>query len=342
MLPHLHTHLHPACPAPAKTQQFKNNRNMRSYIEEDIDYQTTANYAQDVQYRNAVAAIGRLETDLGGLTINEIWTETEQLREKMKTSPEDLRSCLMAGTASNYLLTKFADKTSDPHRSRLCILTLFALRLIKASPNKDDNPHHDLIEAILKLIGYETERQPYLRHTMKELLDIIDSEGDYNEARGKAVDFGHDILANDNSWNSRLRNIVEAYMQKAYDANIISGGEKALEAFRAVWEALLADRLFVAQMKTPSLGQDFNLLLLFNIYGLMPTWIYDTKVRGGLSLAKTVGYNPTLKNANHCYSKDYFNPNEIAKLNKGIKTQADYDHIKQIIDTHSKSTNNGI
>ena len=305
------------------------NTKMEMEIEEDLDFQSTLDYADDVQYENAVFAIGRIETDRGGLSINEIWDETEKLRELMlRTSPEK-RDTVIIAYASQKLLKKYENRK----RTLMCILTMFALRLIKASKTpKDENPHVGIIRAIVRLLNYYAIKDDQLMEDLRELINTIDTDGDRNEARGKVVEFDDDILSSDDGWRSELRSIVELYKKKADEADIIQHGPEG-DAFDRVWEALLNDDEFVAEMKLPSLGQNFNLLLLFNVYGLMFPWAYNTKVKGAKSLAKTIGYNHNSRNKDKCYSKDYFNIYEIGKLKKGIKSQHMLKHIRDIINS---------
>lgn len=307
------------------------NTNMEMGIGDDLDYQSTLDYSDDVQYQNAVFAIGRIETDHGGLSINGIWAETENLRELMIRTPAEKRETVILVHASQMLLKKYGNCM----RTLMCILIMFALRLTKASKTpEDDNPHVDIIRAIVRQVGYYVKKDEQLMEELRELLTTIDADGDRNEARGEVVGFDDDILKINDVWRSKLNSIVDLYKKKADEAHIIQDGPNG-DAFDKVWEVLLKDNEFVAEMKHPSLSQDFNLLLLFSVFGLMYPWAYNTKIRGAYSLAKTIGYNPKLRNKAHCYSKDYFNINEIEKLKEGIKTQHMLNHIKEIINSCS-------
>lgn len=297
--------------------------------EDELDFQMTLDNSNDVQFQNAVFVIGRIETDHGGLSINEIWKETENLRMRMIRTPREKRETVLLAHAVQKILEKYGHNV----RTLMCILVLFALRLIKASKTPDDdNPHSGLIRAIVRQVNYYAVRDEQLMQDLRELVNTIDTDGDNNEARGKVVKFGEDILAISDDWRSRLRDIVEVYKKKADENNIIQYGA-AGDAFDRVWEALLEDEQFVREMKHNSLSQDFNLLLIFNIYGLMYPWAYNTKIRGANGIAKVIGHNPKSRNKDHYYSKDYFNVNEIEKLNKGIKTQSMLNHIKEIINS---------
>ena len=184
----------------------------------------------------------------------------------------------------------------------MCILILFALRLIKAERDQEKNPHREIIRAIVRLVGERAKQEAALMEDLRRLIRVIDQDGDANEAKGKVVEFGVDILQQKN-WSEELRTIVERYKKGAYEAGIIAN--EAL--FESIWEALLQDNWFVAEMRAPRLEQPFNLRLLFNAYGMIfrrvPSVYYASKIRGGQSLAKRIGE----KEGGRPYSKDYFN-----------------------------------
>lgn len=306
---------------------------MKQKTDSEIEYQETIGYSDDVQYENAVFAIGRVETDKGGLTLNQIWIETENLRRLMQRTPVEKRPIVMADSASRNLLTKYKDESDDPERTQMCILIMFALRLIKASKTIDDNPNKEIIREIVRLVSYRVKRDEEMMKALQELVKTIDKDGDEKERRGHVIEFGVNILSNDDDWNRDLRIIVEKYKQLADKANII-GPTQAGDAFDAVWDSLLADDLFTAEMRESSLGQSYNLLLIFSVYGLMFPWAYSSRIRGAIGIAKTVGHNPEARNKDRCYSKDYFNINEIKKLKQGIKSDQMLKHILGIINKH--------
>ena len=306
-------------------------------IDEELNYRLTIDFSDDVQYENAAFAIGRLETDHGGLTLPEIWKETEEIRQTLIKTPVEKRAVVMEVTISQTLKDKYKEQSDDPVRTQVCILLLLVLRLIKAAPtdqnaDQEKNTNADLIRTIVRIVGYTASHDQQLLEVVNELVDLIDKEGDQNEKRGKVVKFGEDILSNDDDWVDKLRTIVARYKEKADKADIIDCGEGG-DAYDRVWEALLLDEWFVNEMRVQTLNQDFNLLLLFNIFGLMYPWAYKTKIRGAQSIAKVVGYNAELEYKNKFYSKDYFSITLIERLKQGIKTDYFLKHIKEIIKT---------
>lgn len=274
---------------------------MKADENNEMQTQKAHDFLKDVQYQNAVFAIRQIETDRGGLTLREIWEETEKLRERLLGVEGELRDSYLIDWLPNPEKA-YEGISKHPVRTQMCILILFALRLIKAERDQEKNPHREIIRAIVRLVGERAKQEAALMEDLRRLIRVIDQDGDANEAKGKVVEFGVDILQQKN-WSEELRTIVERYKKKAYEAGIIAN--EAL--FESIWEALLQDNWFVAEMRAPSLEQPFNLRLLFNAYGMIfrrvPSVYYASKIRGGQSLAKRIGE----KEGGRPYSKDYFN-----------------------------------
>ena len=274
---------------------------MKADENNEMQTQKAHDFLKDVQYQNAVFAIRQIETDRGGLTLREIWEETEKLRERLLGVEGELRDSYLIDWLPNPEKA-YGGISKHPVRTQMCVLILFALRLIKAERDQEKNPHREIIRAIVRLVGERAKQEAALMEDLRRLIRVIDQDGDANEAKGKVVEFGVDILQQKN-WSEELRTIVERYKKKAYEAGIIAN--EAL--FESIWEALLQDNWFVAEMRAPSLGQSFNLRLLFNVYGMIfrrvPSVYYASKIRGGQSLAKRIGE----KEGGRPYSKDYFN-----------------------------------
>lgn len=274
---------------------------MKADENNEMQTQKAHDFLKDVQYQNAVFAIRQIETDRGGLTLREIWEETEKLRERLLGVEGELRDSYLIDWLPNPEKA-YGGISKHPVRTQMCVLILFALRLIKAERDQEKNPHREIIRAIVRLVGERAKQEAALMEDLRRLIRVIDQDGDANEAKGKVVEFGVDILQQKN-WSEELRTIVERYKKEAYEAGIIAN--KAL--FESIWEALLQDNWFVAEMRAPSLEQPFNLRLLFNVYGMIfrrvPSVYYASKIRGGQSLAKRIGE----KEGGRPYSKDYFN-----------------------------------
>lgn len=288
---------------------------------------------QHAQYINAIHAVWSIETDKGGLPLSKLWEETEWMRHQMLLTQRDNRPFIVADLYGALKQHAEGAKSQCVERSVMCIMMLFALRLVTASKKKDDNPNAKVIRAIVRMLAEKMNTNEERMEEMKRLLQTIDKDGDENERDGSAiVEMGVDILADDADWQQNLLAIVETYIQKA-DKLI---DRQMSDAFDAVWEDLLRDSQFIAEMRESSLGENFNLKLLFNVFGLMHPDYYKSTCRGALTIAREVGANPTLKDQTHHYSKDYFNKYEIEKLNQGFKTDQLLEHVISIIDKHKK------
>ena len=304
---------------------------------EDLQLDQQLNQSKDLmqnaQYVNATHAVWSIETDKGGLPLSEIWEATEWMRAQMLRTDKQNRPFIVADLYGALKQHAQAAGSKCVERSVMCMMMLFALRLVTASKKKEDNPNAKVIRAIVRMLTEKMNANPERMDEMKYLLKTMDEDGDRNEQDGSAVvEMGIDILADEADWKMKLRAIVETYANKA-DKLI---ARDMSDAFDAAWDDLLDDSRFIEEMRLSSLSQDFNLLLLFNVFGLMHPDFYNTKCKGALTIAKAVGYNAKLKNKDHCYSKDYFNKNEIEKLRFGFKTDELLDHVKDIIEKHSK------
>lgn len=300
---------------------------------EDLQLNQSIDLMENAQYRNATHAIWYIETDKGGLPLTKLWEETEWMRGQMLRTPRDKRPFVVVDLYGALKQHVEAAKSQCVERSVMCAMMLFALRLVTASEKKEENPNAKVIRAIVRMLTEKMNASEERMEEMKRLLKTIDEDGDRNEQDGSAVvEIGVDILADGPDWQMRLRAIVETYTAKA-DKLI---HHKMGEAFDAVWEELIADSLFAEEMRHSSLDQDFNLLLLFNVFGLMFPDYYNSKCRGFLTIAKAVGFKPTKKNPEGCYSKDYFSKNEIEKLKYGFKSDDLLKHVKNIIQKHTE------
>ena len=288
---------------------------------------------QNAQYINATHAISEIETDKGGLPLSAIWEGTEWLCSQMLLTDRLKRPFLIPDLYA--ALKKYAADAGSQceERSVMCIMMLFALRLTTASKNQEDNPNAKLIRAIVRLLVGKMKESEERMDEMKRLLTTMEVDGDENERDGTAVvQMGVDVLEADADWKSDLRAIVQTYIDKA--DNLID--RKMSDAFDAVWDDLLEDTRFVEEMKEPSLKQDFNLNLLFNVFGLMYPDYYKSTCRGASTIAKAVGADPTLKDKDHHYSKDYFSIYQIDKLKHGFKSEDLLNHVKGIIHKHKR------
>ena len=297
-------------------------------IDNEIDLNEARDLLDETLYVNALHAIWRVETDCNGLDCNEVWRATEWMRKEMlKTKRQDRQ--YMVEILYQELKKKYNGKTTNVDKTIMCIMMLFADRLITAHKDQSQNPNHELIRRIVMVVCTKIKDDAELKKSLALMLAEMDKAGTENEEKGRMIPWGLDILADDPDWSIQLKAVFKKYADMADP--LIQG--HLLVSFGILWDELAEDSQFAAEMKTSTLGQNFNLQLLFNVYGLLHPNFYNTKV-GIATIAKTVGANPNARGVNKHYSRGYFTPHEIERFDHAIKSQQLLDHIKGIIQKH--------
>ena len=97
---------------------------------------------------NALHAIWRVESDCGGLTSQEVWNETEWLREEMLKTKREYRQHMVETLYLN-LKRKYTEKTTNVDKTIMCVMMLFADRLITAKKDQSQNPNKEIIRRIV-------------------------------------------------------------------------------------------------------------------------------------------------------------------------------------------------
>lgn len=297
-------------------------------IGNEIDLNEARDLMDETLYVNALHAIWRVESDCGGLTSQEVWKETEWLREEMLKTKRPNRQHMVETLYLN-LKRKYTEKTTNVDKTIMCIMMLFADRLITAKKDQSQNPNKEIIRRIVMVLCSKIKDDADLKKDMATMLALMDKAGTENEEKGYMIPWGLDILADAQEWSIQLKAVFKTYADMADP--LIQG--HLLVSFGTLWDELAEDSQFAAEMKTSTLGQNFNLQLLFNVYGLLHPNFYNTKV-GIATIAKTVGANPYARNEDKCYSRGYFTPREIENFKHAIKSQKLLDHINQIIQKH--------
>ena len=297
-------------------------------IDNEIDLNEARDLLDETLYVNALHAIWRVETDCNGLDCNEVWRATEWMRKEMlRTKRQDRQ--YMVEILYQELKKKYNGKTTNVDKTIMCIMMLFADRLITANKDQSQNPNHELIRRIVMVVCTKIKDDAELKKSLALMLTEMDKAGTENEEKDRMIPWGLDILADDPDWSIQLKAVFKKYADMADP--LIQG--HLLVSFGTLWNELAEDSQFAAEMKTSTLGQNFNLQLLFNVYGLLHPNFYNTKVVIA-TIAKTVGANPKAQNKDKCYSRGYFTPREIERFDHAIKTQQLLDHINLIIQKH--------
>ena len=297
-------------------------------IGNEIDLNEARDLMDETLYVNALHAIWRVESDCGGLTSQEVWNETEWLREEMLKTKREYRQHMVETLYLN-LKRKYTEKTTNVDKTIMCVMMLFADRLITAKKDQSQNPNKEIIRRIVMVLCSKIKDDADLKKDMATMLALMDKAGTENEEKGRMIPWGLDILADDPDWSIQLKAVFKKYADMADP--LIQGHLR--DSFGSLWDELAEDSQFAAEMKTSTLRQNFNLQLLFNVYGLLHPNFYNTKV-GIATIAKTVGANPNARGVNKHYSRGYFTPHEIERFDHAIKSQQLLDHINQIIQKH--------
>ena len=140
---------------------------MKENVNKRADSSKAHDFLKDVQYQNALFAVRQIETDRGGLTLQEIWEETEKLREQLIEVESELRDCYLIDWLPDPVKA-YGTISKHPVRTQMCVLILFALRLIKAEHDQEKNPHAPIIEAIVRLVGERAKKDGALMEDLSK------------------------------------------------------------------------------------------------------------------------------------------------------------------------------
>lgn len=306
---------------------------MLEYPQNTEELNITRALLSDQQFANAQSAVARVETDNGGLSPTSVWNMTDWLIEEMKRTIPDRRYAFVESLYQmlvNHLQQNA--KSSDAERSAIVIMYIFALRLVKADRHIDGHPNRDIIEKICKLISEKTKCNKELQEMLITLHQKIDIEGDEEEQRGHYVEMGVNLLANDATWQEKLRGYINIYLDRADKADIID--RHCVDAFAKVWQNIIEDPILMNEMKEHTLNVPYNLKLIYNIFGLLIPGFYKPKT-STKKLSETIGVYTDNAGRKKSHSKDYFNRRKIEQLathpQSAIKTEYIFNHIDKLI-----------
>lgn len=315
---------------------FTNEEDTRKYRE----------FLKSQFFRNSVRTLTSLETDMDGLTPAEIWTEVEHLiNELRKTEPEDrelLVSHLHSLTRRNVQVIRRDGQEvkrtdSDVDRTETCIFYCLALILEATSRDERENPHHYLLDALVKkMMEIDHPILPQLHKGIK-------GDGEmFEERAGRELIKEDDPLKVADKWTETLRKVFDHYANRMYS---YVKRERRHE-FDALWKAFANDGMVSELMKenVPIKGDEqkeletgYNAKALFNIYGLLFRQGFFSGIRGETPLAKELTEHEDPETKNTVIAKyEYFKSDQA-----GIKPQFNaldrdmYEHIMKMITEES-------
>lgn len=126
-------------------------------------------FATDQQFVNVVGALERIETQKGGLSVEEVWGMAWQVVERLKTAshPE---------VTAKRLLTLINNQTSNLHTTH-CVL--FCVNYLLCANDEEPDPNQEIIDNISE----ELSRMP----DIVELFEAVEREEDAQEVKGHKV-----------------------------------------------------------------------------------------------------------------------------------------------------------
>jgi len=138
-------------------------------------------YTNDQQFVNVVGALNRMETQKGGLTVEEIWGIAWQVVEMLKGASHP-------AVTAKILLTRISgeieEKTKDLNRTKAqnihsthCVL--FCVNYLLCANAEEPDPNQDVIDSISEQLSQMPD--------IVELFEAVEREEDREEAKGHKV-----------------------------------------------------------------------------------------------------------------------------------------------------------
>ena len=275
------------------------------------------------QFRYATKAIIHYETEDGGLTPAEVWHEVDELFAYLKSVDADDHADMVVQLFSQErrrlkklerdgeILTL---ENGQMERTLTTVFYCMALRLERTSKVQANNPHNDLIDAIVAELGR-------IHHPLLSLLHYtINKDGDIYEARMGKTMSELDPMSEDEEWKVALMRVFDHYSNRMWPKVERSHQER----YNKFWDSLIEDPVIVAMMSEDrsvkgdehkELGVVYNAKAIFNIFGMLYQRSFFTGINGWEPLAKAVTehYDSETKKQVHARN-DYFKAHEQAGI----------------------------
>lgn len=139
-------------------------------------------YTGNQQFVNVVAALERLETQKGGLPVEEIWEMAQQVLDMLRKAK---RPDMTVRRLFTLILSQLKEKaaTPDPVHTTHCIL--FCVNYLLCANNEDPDPNQDIIDSVSEQLS----RMP----DIVELFEAVEKAEDAEEAKGNVVE-GRNVM----------------------------------------------------------------------------------------------------------------------------------------------------
>lgn len=136
-------------------------------------------YTSDQQFVNVVGALNRMETQKGGLTVEEIWEMSWQVVEMLKQAshPETTAKILLS-LISSQIEEKLPQRTKEQNiHSTHCVL--FCVNYLLCANTEEPDPNEDIIDNISEQLCQMPD--------IVELFEAVEREEDKEETKGHKV-----------------------------------------------------------------------------------------------------------------------------------------------------------
>lgn len=133
-------------------------------------------YTDDQQFVNVVAALERLETRKGGLSVETIWGMAWQIVEKLRNAQRPDVIVKRLPTLISSQLTEAI--THDPMHSTHCIM--FCVSYLLCANDEEPDPNQDIIDSISEQLS----RMPDIVELFEDVKKVEDKE----DAKGNVVE----------------------------------------------------------------------------------------------------------------------------------------------------------
>lgn len=293
-------------------------------------------------FRNVCRTLTRLETEEGGLTPAEVWHEVELIINELRGMEAEDREVMVSQMVTNLrrkLKVIVRDEVTVTRngeqldRTLTCILYCLALRLEATTKRQEENPHNDLLNALVEELGH-------INHPCLPLLYYyILADGERNERRMQTVPEENPLIIHD-VWAQQMGVVVNHYADRMWPMVC----RERREAFSRFWERALGDSVFssllrirknIAGDEHRELGVDYNSTFIFNLYGVLYKhgFFQADRVRGWNSLAKGVsGHQDREKGKEVMAKQEYFKCMEIGVSSQFCAMSADQmEHIEELL-----------
>lgn len=280
-------------------------------------------FLKSPQFRYATKAITHYETNDGGLTPAEVWHEVDELFAYLKgVEAENHADMVVQLFSQERRRLKYQERdgeelTLDQDQMERTLTTVFycmALRLERTSKVQKDNPHNDLIDAIV-------EELARINHPVLPLLHYtINRDGDIQEAKTGKKMGELDPMREDEDWKVTLERIFDHYSERMYP----KVERQHRDRYNQFWDSLIEDPVIVAMMQEDrsvkgdehkELGVKYNAKAIFNIFGLLYGRDFFTGITGYEPLAKAVTEHYDMETKNRVQAKaEYFKPEQKGTL----------------------------